>query len=662
MATWSLCTGSVTGNAVTAGIGLAAVVAIADTLGMHQFVGVGAAAVGGLCTVLMSGFGNAEAIGVHLARWAAAGLWVTVVLSLSSPWSVGTVGALAVGCVVGAALGPMVARHAADTTRQGGGLVLGSVAKEAEEWRARITDRGGKPFEGTVVETVTRWENGNGVDVRVCLPRSGATVDQLRYLAPGLAGDANLPHGCSIEVIEPEDEGQRTVIMRVPTRVMSVLDEGHPLWEEQRSILDGVPIGAFANGDTVEAPMREESWLVVGKKGSGKTTLLFGITATVGMCKDALVWHIDLNNGALSQPWVDSWMQGKSERPPVDWAAPTIDEAIKMTAAAVRIAKHRKAAYRARKKAANTNLLPIGPDLPEIVMVLDEGAEAMLAAGKGKVVELAANLEEIQRIARDAAVNPILSVLRGTGDLVPAAMKTQTGVAICMKVREQKEIAQVFEEAWDLKLKPEHLTAKGAGWIGIDGANPVRYQGWNILPDDMEQAALRIARVRPDLDAASAEAAGQDYATRYERMRALFVEDGEIVEEEPEPAQTSGTWTADWNLFGTGPAPSQPRPTAGRTTLPEGEDGIEDAEIVEDAPTMTATVPLTEEVLKLFAHHGADKLPGQVIADALTGGDKDRLRFLLKADGVSPLKDPFRWGGELTRGYARADVEAATGP
>ena len=33
MATWSLHTGSVTGNAVTAGIGMAAAVAIADTIG-----------------------------------------------------------------------------------------------------------------------------------------------------------------------------------------------------------------------------------------------------------------------------------------------------------------------------------------------------------------------------------------------------------------------------------------------------------------------------------------------------------------------------------------------------------------------------------------------------------------------------------------------------
>src|SRR5699024_7870946 len=203
-------------------------------------------------------------------------------------------------------------------------------------------------------EAVTKWDNRNGEDVRICMPKAGATVDQLRYLAPGLAADANLPHGCSIEIIEPEGEGQRTVIMRVTTKLLTDTNILHPLWEEQRSILDGIPIGVHPNGDIAEAPAREESWLIVGKKGSGKTTTLHGITATVGMCSDALVWHIDLNGGGMSQPWLDLWLQGKLDRPPVDWAAPTIDEAIKMTRAAIRIAKHRKTAYRALKRTHNT--------------------------------------------------------------------------------------------------------------------------------------------------------------------------------------------------------------------------------------------------------------------------------------------------------------------
>ena len=119
MATWNLSTGSVFGNALTAGITCAAVVAVADTIGMHPIAGAGAAVVGALCTVLMSGFSNAEAIGVHLVRWLAAGVWVTVMMSLSSPWSLWSIGILAAGCVVGAAMGQMVRRRAAAAGRRG---------------------------------------------------------------------------------------------------------------------------------------------------------------------------------------------------------------------------------------------------------------------------------------------------------------------------------------------------------------------------------------------------------------------------------------------------------------------------------------------------------------------------------------------------------------
>ena len=446
--------------------------------------------------------------------------------------------------------------------------------------------------------------------------------------------------------------------MRVPTQVMTTLDEGHPLWEEQRSILDGVPIGAHPNGDTTQGPMREESWLVVGKKGAGKTTLLWGITATVGMCRDALVWHIDLNGGGMTQPWVDVWLNGQVERCPIDWAAPNIDEAIKMVRAAVKIAKHRKIAYRKRKKEANANLLPIGPDLPEIVIILDEGAEAMAAAGKGKVVELAATLEEIQRIARNEAVNLVLSVLRGTGDLIPAAMTTQTGVGICMKVKYQRDIAAVFEEAWQLKLQPNHLTAKGAGWISVDGSTPTRYQGWNILPDDMERSALRIGQVRPDLDESSAQAAGEDYATRYERMRKLFVEDAEVVEEEPEPVPTSGSWTSDWNLFGAGPEPSTPSPKSegsSRVALPVGDDGIEDAEVVEESAD-----DILVGALRVMADSGADRATREQLAARLTGGDEDALRIRMGKAGAGAPRS-MRVGGQPVRGWYRRDIEDAMG-
>jgi len=644
MATWSLATDSVGGNAVTAAVGVAATTAAMDALGLHPIAGVGIAAVGALSSLVTGGMAPPERVMATLGRWAGVGGWMTWALA-GDPWSALGIGALVGGSVLGASMGPWLKRSSAvPAGARAGGLVLGSVARECAEWQQRIVARGGQQFSGTVVEVVTKWENGSGEDVRVCLPRAGATVDQLRYLAPGLAADANLPHGCTIEIREPAGEGQRTVIMRVTTRLMTAEVISHPLWDEQRSILDGVPIGVHPNGDVAEGPAREESWMVVGKKGSGKTTLLQGMTATVGMCKDALVWHIDLNGGGLTQPWVDIWLDGRVERCPVDWAAPTIDEAIRMVKAAVRIAKHRKKAYRKLKRQQNVSLLPVSADLPEIVLFLDEGAEALAAAGRGKVAELAEGLDEIQRIARNEAVTPMLSLLRGTGDLVPASMSTQTGVGVCLRVRQQKEIAAVFEQAYEDKMKPEHLTCKGAGWIGVEGGQPLRFQTWYITPAEIEEIGLRIAEVRPDLDEASAEAAGEDYVTRYERMRALFVDDGDgLLDEEP-PAPAGGAWTADWD------SPSRrSSPTA--EVLAEA-DAV--PEIVEDTPIDDILVG----ALRVMADAGSDRATRSQLAERLTGGDEDLLRKRMTAAGACPVHS-LKVKGEDARGWYRRDIEAA---
>src|SRR5690606_42082517 len=105
------------------------------------------------------------------------------------------------------------------------------------------------------------------------------------------------------------------------------------------------------------------------KRGSGKTTLLHGLTATIGSCRDALVWHIDLNGGSLTQPWIEPWPRGEVARPPVDWAAPTVDEAILMMRAAVRMAEHRKVASRGLQRKHKLSQLPLCPEPPAAELI-----------------------------------------------------------------------------------------------------------------------------------------------------------------------------------------------------------------------------------------------------------------------------------------------------
>ncbi|MBB4931352.1 S-DNA-T family DNA segregation ATPase FtsK/SpoIIIE [Lipingzhangella halophila] len=654
------------GVGIQSTLGVAAVTAAGVTFDVSPLLGAGAAVVGGLCSVLANAgsWGPPAAVGIQLGRWSALGGWFTWAWSdFGWDWSTPadqtewlSLAALGAGCMVGAHAGPWLKRLKQQPSQERG-LVLMSASRECQEWQDRIITRGGAPFRGTVVAEVTSWPNDNGKDVRVVLPVGGATADNLRTHLAGLANDCNLPHGCTIELIEPVGEGQRTVTLRVPTVNQIAENIPHPLFDEQRSVMEGIPFGVHPNGDTAQAPIREESWLVVGKRGSGKTTLLHGMTATLGICSDAVVWHIDLNGGGMTQPWVEPWLQGRVDRPPVDWAAPTVDEAILMLQAAVRIAKHRKTAYRSRKKAHNTNLLPVGDDLPEVVIMLDEGAEALEEAGKGKVGQLADLLAEIQRIARNEAVNLVLSALRATGDIVPAGMVAQTGVGVCMKVKEQKEIARVFEDAWELKLKPEHLTAKGAGWLGVDGGHPARTQAWNILPDDMEQVGMRISRARPELDEASARIAGDAYTTRYERMRQLFADDGDNAH----PAvldEVDSTSTHSVTATGGGAAASWADPADIMSTAP-ASDGPASLTATTAPNEPTTRVPqVLAWATRLAEDTGQPRVSTTWLIDEL-GLDLTPRRFgmLLAAWGAPVGKQ--RINGTDIRGPATRDLKAA---
>src|SRR5690606_28755458 len=141
------------------------------------------------------------------------------------------------------------------------------------------------------------------------------------------------------------------------------------------------------------------------------------------------VWHIDLNGGGMSQPWLHGWLTGQSERPAVDWAAADIDEALQLAAAALRIAKARKRYTRQLKIETNASLMPVSPDLPEFVVLVDEGAAALSPMTRDPVLrELRETIEEIQRIGRNEAVNIVVSGLRATQDMISPNVRKQSAV------------------------------------------------------------------------------------------------------------------------------------------------------------------------------------------------------------------------------------------
>jgi hypothetical protein len=125
-------------------------------------------------------------------------------------------------------------------------------------------------------------------------------------------------------------------------------------------------------------------------------------------------------------------------------------------------------------------------------------------------------------------------------------------------------------------------------------------------------------------------------------MRELFVEDAEIVEEEPvsAPSATSGSWTSDWDLGAHSSPSSAP-------ALPSAD--IDDAEVLDD---------ILIGALRVMADAGSDRVTREQLAARLTGGDEDVLRERMKKAGAG-APHPVRVNGKYERGWMRSDVEDA---
>ncbi|GAA3037557.1 hypothetical protein [Streptosporangium longisporum] len=680
-------------------LALAALATVGDAVDLAPVWGCAATAAAAVGTVATSAHRQLapSALMYRLACWIGAGSWWSWTL-VDTPWSQTTWAALGIGAlsaVITAPLGRITARRPVQAPRAGA-LVLRSTARLAVEWEARIRQVCNI---NVIVSDVRTWDNGAGYDVQFTLPPTGATRAQIATRAEALATAADLPDGCSVEVRGVPGAGRSQVLLRVSTVNRIAQTVFYPADYSPRSILEPLVLGEHANSDPAGAEVREEASLIAGKRGSGKTTLLQVISIALGRCRDNIVWHLDLNGGGLTQPWIDVWLDGRVQRCPIDWAAPNLTEGKAMITSAIAIAKHRKASYRKLKKAQNVSLLPVSATLPQITIVIDEGARAVADRDLVKLVG------ELQEIGRNEAVNLVLSSLRPTGDLVPVNMRKQSGVRVQMFGPDPEELGHMFGWTVGNKLSMDQLGGKGTGFLSVDSAPPRPFRGYNVLPNQIEEAALAIAAMRPDLDAASAQAAGPAYASRLERMRKAFADrtntdddvDADDVDDLEAPVSAPATqagprrlrvvprgadaasWATPMELArGTRPAASTSDAANWGDPIPSGRLRAQQMHPVQGPATQAAPAapvgsvaevqPVPEilrRALATFDALGAERLHSEELAAALGivaaegKGDAVALADLLRPLEVRPLPNKFYRTGQERRGYARVALQTA---
>ena len=200
------------------------------------------------------------------------------------------------------------------------------------------------------------------------------------------------------------------------------------------SINEAFPIGRMADGEYLYLTLREIHTMMVGVTRAGKSNLLHVIIYHVSRCYDAAIWMIDLKGGATARPWLQPWLDGKVDRPILDWVAIDRWEAARMMHAVVDIVKDRPGKRRGSKTEPQRKGMPmrtldpatgkprIAPiNRPAVVLITDELAELVgthtgpTMAGKNEGLTSATFASLMLRIVTLAAGEAFYAIFAGQG-------------------------------------------------------------------------------------------------------------------------------------------------------------------------------------------------------------------------------------------------------
>ncbi|MET9886050.1 hypothetical protein ABZZ20_23505 [Streptomyces sp. NPDC006430] len=487
-------------------------------------------------------------IGSRAASWLLGGGWTTWALA-SGPLTWTALGSLAtLGVAIGAsarATGLYEEARELEALEAAERHVARELSAERRSIAAEWVDRIQRVCGITVrVLAVEIWPTGTGFTIDAELPAGGVTYDRIARENAKLSADARLPHGCTAAATPGVDQGR--VLIDVTTANVLAAEVQYPSDYSALSIHTGVPWGYRTNADEIRAYLREQCALVVGPTGSGKTNMVHVILAGFARATDMLTWVIDLNAGSAGLPWVRPAMeggQGQPVRPGVDWLASTHDEAMLMLEAALRIGLYRKRAYQDLMSKANTDLLPVSAQIPQIMIVIDEGAE-ILTSGDPEMRKLAKKILEVIRMLRAMGIRTVLTALGATGSVLGNLMirrEAKVRVALTGGETEGMDLSKLFPGGRGLRV--EQAPHKGTGFMGTPESPVALFGTWRILPNQIRDIVHATSDRHPRLDDISAKAAGPDYARRWDQARTAWINSHQQTSDPAEPPATSSTAT-----------------------------------------------------------------------------------------------------------------------
>ncbi|MEE1755622.1 hypothetical protein [Streptomyces sp. SP18CS02] len=520
-------------------------------------------------------------VAFRAACWTTAGTWSCWALGSTGPMTLTGLGSLLVGGIAtGTLAAGFAAREETEQARRRMLLSIGTRRALAAEWIERIARV--CRVEDVSVLGIEHWPSGMGYTIEIELPEGGVTRRQVADRTDALASDLDLPDGCGLQVLP--GISRRRLLIEVATKTYQGQEIPFPVEEmaETTTVNNPAPIALLSDGGRAELDMRQASTVVAGGTGTGKTNWLQTLIARLLQTNDTLVWVIDLNAGSLGLPWLHAWREAQMDperrdevpAPGVDWLASTPAEARLMLEAAIAIANTRKIAYQQHMRDEDDDKLPVSPQIPEIVIIMDESAEVSATKAAKEVM---AGVVKVIRVARAMAIRAVISALRVTQDVLPDPMvRKMASNRVCTGANEDSELGHLF--GWRALTAENSFSGPGSMLVGTEGKQPKTAQQWRITPSGIDAVTRATAHRRPTLDTVSLQAAGPAYTERWsvERCGHLW----------GQPVSTGG-------------------PAAGPGTLPGRPDGQWKATAGWDQPRPVAT-PGADELEALFLMPSAE--------------------------------------------------------
>ncbi|MFF0290067.1 hypothetical protein [Streptomyces sp. NPDC005262] len=546
---WAAGHGPVTG-AMSATTGCLAVATTGAATGMPPgwALAVGAAGALGHTVSSLRERLSGRTIAMRSASWLIGAGWTTWAMT-TGPLTWAAIGSLAtIGVGMGAAARSTLLYEEArelEAIAQAERQVARELSAERRAIAAEWVDRVQRVCNITLrILAVEIWPTGTGFTIDAELPPGGTTYDRIAQHSAALSADARLPHGCTAVASQGIHQGR--VLIDVTTVNVLSEERTYPSDYSPLSIYTGIPWGYRTNAEEICVYLREQCALVVGPTGSGKTNMVHVILAGFARTTDVLTWVIDLNAGSAGLPWIRPALDANGVpvdgvRPGIDWLASTYEEAVLMLDAALAVGLRRKVAYQDLMAQANTDQLPISAKIPQIMLVVDEGAEILTSTDR-RMKDLAKKILEVIRMLRAMGIRTVLTALGATGSVLGNLMiRREAKARVCLTGGEVEgmDLSKVFPGSRG--LRPDQAPYKGAGFMGTPESAAALFKNWRILPNQIRDIVHATSDMHPALDDISRKAAGDAYASRWDPERTAWMRDTIHTPATDAPAQTAGS-------------------------------------------------------------------------------------------------------------------------